>query len=368
MYRIEVARGEETVFRTIEELAIAIRNGVVTNRARIFHAASQKWLPIEFHPHYKKALELPAGSHSPEPAPSKGPAPRSSGPRPTPAATPPEPVHHHPSPVQHHPSPVQHHPAPVQHHPSPVQHHPAPAQPQAAPVKPQILPIQHHLAPVTMPPPVQIRPPVPSPVLELTRATFTKAWEAAEPEVALALEEPPPPSALEEPAPSAAQPSRSWIRRPIQLTVIGAIAIVCTRVVVSAAAPGAESRSLAETAPRPSLGQTTTTPVTPVGAERQPGAVLTAGPAFSPAIVTLEEAAKAPAPAPAPAKRPAPAAASADSIQAIDSAPTAVDLALPAVPASDSLAPAPATADSTIGRILRAVTSTKPAPIKAAAQ
>lgn len=59
MYRIEVRPGEETVFRTIEELATAIRNGLVTSRARIFHNASQKWLPIEFHPHYKKALTLP---------------------------------------------------------------------------------------------------------------------------------------------------------------------------------------------------------------------------------------------------------------------------------------------------------------------
>jgi hypothetical protein len=57
MYRIEVKPGEETVFRTIEELATGIRNGFITPRARIYHAASQKWLPIEFHPHYKKALD-----------------------------------------------------------------------------------------------------------------------------------------------------------------------------------------------------------------------------------------------------------------------------------------------------------------------
>lgn len=60
MYRIELAPGEETVFRTIEELAIGVRNGVVTVRARIYHNASQKWLPIEFHPHYKQALTIPA--------------------------------------------------------------------------------------------------------------------------------------------------------------------------------------------------------------------------------------------------------------------------------------------------------------------
>ena len=60
MYRIELAPGEETVFRTFEELATGVRNGFITSRARIFHAASQKWLPIEFHPHYKQALENPA--------------------------------------------------------------------------------------------------------------------------------------------------------------------------------------------------------------------------------------------------------------------------------------------------------------------
>jgi hypothetical protein len=349
MYRIELARGEETVFRTIEELATAIRNGVVTTRARIYHNASQKWLPIEFHPHYKKALELPAGSsHSVEPAPSRAPGSRSSGPRPTEPPARPSPVQHHPAPAPDHHRPVQHHHAPVQHHHTPVQHHPAP--------------VQHDSAPVRIP------PPVPSPVLELTRPTFTLPTLAA-PEVALAVEEPPPPPAiLDEPAPSAAQPSRSWLRGPIRLTTIGVIAIVCTRVVVSAAAPGSETRPLAEAAPRPALPQTRTAPEASISVEREPGVVLTAGPAFSPAIVTSAAAAKAPTPA--PAKRPAAAAsASADSIQAIEPAPTTVDLSLPAVPASDSLTPVPTTRDSSaIGRILRAVTGTKPAPIKAAAQ
>jgi len=59
MYRIELAPGEETVFRTIEELATAVRNGLVGPRSRIYHNASQKWLPIEFHPHYKKIIENP---------------------------------------------------------------------------------------------------------------------------------------------------------------------------------------------------------------------------------------------------------------------------------------------------------------------
>jgi hypothetical protein len=77
MYRIEVAPGEETVFRTMEELAVGIRNGLITPRARIYHNASQKWLPIGLHPHYKKAMELPAASSAhpktPTPVPAKPP-------------------------------------------------------------------------------------------------------------------------------------------------------------------------------------------------------------------------------------------------------------------------------------------------------
>ena len=58
MYRIELSPGDETAFRSIEELAVAIRRGVVTQRARIWHNASGKWLPIEFHPHYKIAASM----------------------------------------------------------------------------------------------------------------------------------------------------------------------------------------------------------------------------------------------------------------------------------------------------------------------
>ncbi|MGN6393525.1 MAG: hypothetical protein ACTHM9_14950 [Gemmatimonadales bacterium] len=64
MYRIELTPGEVTVFRTIEELATGVRNGLISPKARIFHNASAKWLPIEFHPHYKAALALLAGRPS----------------------------------------------------------------------------------------------------------------------------------------------------------------------------------------------------------------------------------------------------------------------------------------------------------------
>ena len=59
MYRIELSPGEETAFRTIEELAVAIRRNVVTSQARIWHNATSKWLPIQFHPHYKLAVSMP---------------------------------------------------------------------------------------------------------------------------------------------------------------------------------------------------------------------------------------------------------------------------------------------------------------------
>lgn len=68
MYRIELKPGEETVFRTIEELATGIRHGLITPKARIFHSASQKWLPIEFHPHYKKAMNMPGTKSGETPA------------------------------------------------------------------------------------------------------------------------------------------------------------------------------------------------------------------------------------------------------------------------------------------------------------
>lgn len=96
MYRIEVAPGEETVFRTMEELAVGIRNGVVTPRSRIYHNASQKWLPIGLHPHYKKALELPAARPAHLPAKTQVPA----TPRSTPRVEPRIAEHHHePGPV-----------------------------------------------------------------------------------------------------------------------------------------------------------------------------------------------------------------------------------------------------------------------------
>ena len=65
MYRIELTPGEEALFRNIEELAKAIHSGVVGSHARIWHGASNKWLPIDFHPHYKIAKERPVAPAAP---------------------------------------------------------------------------------------------------------------------------------------------------------------------------------------------------------------------------------------------------------------------------------------------------------------
>src|SRR5438105_14266281 len=94
MYRIELSPGEETVFRTTEELPTGVRNGVISPRARIYHHASQKWLPIEFHPHYKKAIETLSSKSSPSATAHPVPVAAGSAPLPAPILAPlPEPVH-----------------------------------------------------------------------------------------------------------------------------------------------------------------------------------------------------------------------------------------------------------------------------------
>ncbi|HSE68745.1 MAG TPA: hypothetical protein VLB12_17260 [Gemmatimonadales bacterium] len=57
MYRIRLANGEETVFRSIEELSLGIASGVIAPDAEIYHKKSRSWLPIRTHPDYQAALE-----------------------------------------------------------------------------------------------------------------------------------------------------------------------------------------------------------------------------------------------------------------------------------------------------------------------
>ena len=69
MYRIELAPGEEAIFKSIDELATGIRGGVISDRARIYHKSSDKWLPVEFHPHFKIAKAKAVAAEAPMAAP-----------------------------------------------------------------------------------------------------------------------------------------------------------------------------------------------------------------------------------------------------------------------------------------------------------
>lgn len=178
MYRIELSPGEETAIRTIEELAVAIRRGVVTSKARIWHNATSKWLPIQFHPHYQTAVAMPLSQADlvagppvtplsalslPDPNASTprvtgfrpvDPSPQPGTPLPAPRMTPSKPTSPYHQPVaQLPPSPVAGlpliEPAPLKREPiKPLAAMPAPALPR--PFKP--------LPPA--PPPVMKAPPV----------------------------------------------------------------------------------------------------------------------------------------------------------------------------------------------------------------
>lgn len=56
MYRIRLPSGEEAVFRTVDELTLAVRSGVLSPRSEVFHKAADRWLPIELHPDYRAAV------------------------------------------------------------------------------------------------------------------------------------------------------------------------------------------------------------------------------------------------------------------------------------------------------------------------
>jgi hypothetical protein len=53
MYLVELRQGKEELYRTGDELALAIRDGEVDARSRIYHRATAKWISITLHPQYK---------------------------------------------------------------------------------------------------------------------------------------------------------------------------------------------------------------------------------------------------------------------------------------------------------------------------
>lgn len=90
MYRIELRAGEEASYKTFEEFAQAVKAGTISSRARIWHAASSKWLPIDFHPHYKRAVSAPKTASVQAPAPAPAPIPVPAPKAAAPASAPPK--------------------------------------------------------------------------------------------------------------------------------------------------------------------------------------------------------------------------------------------------------------------------------------
>ncbi|HEX3232810.1 MAG TPA: hypothetical protein VHR41_01345 [Gemmatimonadales bacterium] len=349
MYRIELSPGEETVFRTIEELAIGVRNGVISPRARIYHNASQKWLPIEFHPHYKKAMEILNSKTAPRAMAQPVPVGAGSGPLPAPILAPaPEPTL---TPVSEPAYAPRQTPAPMS-RPAPVASPrdtpmpaPAPA-PAPAPVR----------APAPMKMPWEAKapaPPVDSPVLLLAKLSYPEVTPAEEPV-------------------AHASPARVHAggRRMVQVAVVASVVVACTFVMMRASARPAtlvapRARSINHSVPAadrpepPPLRATAPRPTASASSSTGAAMVTVPGPAFAPGTIGAKPAGDKPVVA---AKNVVPKSGATDSTPVIEPAPVDVDISAPVLPATDSLSVLPKSAadSNAIGRILRAVGGTRP--------
>ncbi|HEV7365490.1 MAG TPA: hypothetical protein VGN76_06560 [Gemmatimonadales bacterium] len=56
MYLVELRPGKEELYRSSDELALAIRSGDVDSRSRVYHRATAKWISITLHPQYKAIM------------------------------------------------------------------------------------------------------------------------------------------------------------------------------------------------------------------------------------------------------------------------------------------------------------------------
>jgi hypothetical protein len=59
MYLVELRPGREELYRTSDDLALAIRDGEVDARSRIYHRSTAKWISITLHPQYKAIVAGP---------------------------------------------------------------------------------------------------------------------------------------------------------------------------------------------------------------------------------------------------------------------------------------------------------------------
>jgi hypothetical protein len=54
MYLVDLGFGQERLFQSGNELAEAIRGGIVGAQSRIYHRTRATWLPITIHPEYRR--------------------------------------------------------------------------------------------------------------------------------------------------------------------------------------------------------------------------------------------------------------------------------------------------------------------------
>ena len=54
MFLVEFQPGNEVLYRSVVDLAAAIRAGEVGSESRIYHRNSSTWVPITVHPEYKR--------------------------------------------------------------------------------------------------------------------------------------------------------------------------------------------------------------------------------------------------------------------------------------------------------------------------
>jgi hypothetical protein len=59
MYLVELRPGKEELYRTSDDLALAIREGEVDARSRIYHRSTAKWISITLHPQYRAIVASP---------------------------------------------------------------------------------------------------------------------------------------------------------------------------------------------------------------------------------------------------------------------------------------------------------------------
>jgi hypothetical protein len=382
MYRIEVTPGEETVFRTMEELAVAIRNGLVTPRARIYHNASQKWLPIGLHPHYKKALELPAASSAhpktPSPVPTKPLSKARVEPHTAehPAESKPAPAPKVPAPVV---SPVvamqqevlRDLPVLVIPEPLPWARRPAPAEPSAPlpapePVVPIAQPVQSQpTATVTYTPSPQPEPVQPEPVQpEPVQPEPVSPWPHLEP--------------MEEaPARPTARRSKRGGGRPLLLLGVAAALVAAAHFAFNATpstsadssdgagpqeelvsepvgADASAEKPAVKVPPAPTSGSPARVTSAPARVRMTPGPAFAASAPVPPGADTTAPRAKAPVAPATPTK-----AEPRETAPSIAPAPVELDLALPDM-RTDSIATARRSDTMGMKKILRALNGPKP--------